>query len=439
MSGESHRRDSYELWTHEELVARVRHLEAQIDARQSGRKESQPPREGARPFDFSRATYRPVALKLSYMGAGYYGFAGQEGDSVPTIESELFKALRKAKLVNEAVDRRDWNYSRCGRTDAGVSAFGQVVALRLRSRQLSGATADGAAAVAEDCSAGLATELPYASILNNLLPPEIRILAWSPATDSFSARFDCRARRYRYYFPRLPHYDLEAMREAAQMLVGTHDFRNFCKVDPAKPIQSFTRTILRTAILENLGQAEHVEGSSELLLPSFAAFEVVGTSFLWHQVRCLVAVLLLVAEGKEPPSVVSDLLDMSKQPLDRSGRVKGRPMYAMAPEAPLVLAECTFDDGVLDWRYHDDAGDPAVAGKSRTVLGRSIYESWNNVATKELLLRQLALAIGGTVPRGPFEPWAYVWAGRHKRLMEREREPPVEDRLKPIANAQLSK
>lgn len=44
-------------------------------------------------------------------------------------------------------------------------------------------------------------EIDYVSVLNRALPPDIRILGWSPAPEGFSARFSCVSREYRYYFP----------------------------------------------------------------------------------------------------------------------------------------------------------------------------------------------------------------------------------------------
>ena len=45
-------------------------------------------------------------------------------------------------------------------------------------------------------------ELDYPKLLNRVLPPDIRVLAWCPAPPNFSARFDCKQRTYKYYFPR---------------------------------------------------------------------------------------------------------------------------------------------------------------------------------------------------------------------------------------------
>lgn len=45
-------------------------------------------------------------------------------------------------------------------------------------------------------------ELPYCKMLNRLLPKTIRIIAWSPVIEGFSARFNCGSRTYKYWFPR---------------------------------------------------------------------------------------------------------------------------------------------------------------------------------------------------------------------------------------------
>ncbi|OIW06577.1 hypothetical protein TanjilG_03971 [Lupinus angustifolius] len=78
----------------------------------------------------SHHSKRYIALKVMYFGKRFYGFAS-EAQMEPTVESEIFKALEKTRLL--VGDRKDSQYSRCGRTDKGVSAVGQVVALFLRS------------------------------------------------------------------------------------------------------------------------------------------------------------------------------------------------------------------------------------------------------------------------------------------------------------------
>merc|ERR1712187_663131 len=62
---------------------------------------------------------------------------------------------------------------------------------------------------------------------------------------------------------------------------------------------------------------------------------VVGWSFLYHQVRCIVAVLLMVGQGLEDPGIVKELLDIEKHPR--------KPHYMPADESGLVLHDCGFE------------------------------------------------------------------------------------------------
>lgn len=75
-----------------------------------------------RPFDFSQHGRRHVAVRLAYLGWGYQGFASQ-ANTDNTVEAKLFQALLQTRLVES---RQTANYHRSGRTDKGVSAFGQV-------------------------------------------------------------------------------------------------------------------------------------------------------------------------------------------------------------------------------------------------------------------------------------------------------------------------
>ncbi|THF95564.1 hypothetical protein TEA_006221 [Camellia sinensis var. sinensis] len=65
------------------------------------------------------------------------------------------------------------------------------------------------------------------------------------------------------------------------------------------------------------------------------AVKITGTAFLWHQVRCMVAVLFLIGQGLESPNVIDTLLDIDMMPR--------KPQYIMAPEIPLVLLSCEFE------------------------------------------------------------------------------------------------
>eukprot|EP00752_Nemacystus_decipiens_P008308 g7426.t1 len=85
-----------------------------------------------RDFDHSRWRKRAVAVQLMYEGGNYAGFCSQSEGNEDTVEKRLFHALSTTKLV-EDITTGD-NYSRCGRTDRGVSALGNVITVSMRSK-----------------------------------------------------------------------------------------------------------------------------------------------------------------------------------------------------------------------------------------------------------------------------------------------------------------
>eukprot|EP01060_Flectonema_neradi_P030846 TRINITY_DN4559_c0_g1_i1.p1 TRINITY_DN4559_c0_g1~~TRINITY_DN4559_c0_g1_i1.p1 ORF type:complete len:378 (+),score=59.95 TRINITY_DN4559_c0_g1_i1:100-1233(+) len=258
-----------------------------------------------RAFDMSKYTRRQVALKYSYLGGQYAGLAIQ--DHVDnTVEAVLFTALKKVKLVTEE-EKIPNGYSRCGRTDKGVSALGQVSSMSLR------------------CGT---PDLDYTTMLNNVLPADIRIHGWSYVDDSFNARFACSGRIYKYFFTR-GDKNMDILKEASKKLVGEHDFRNFAKLDVVN-VSNFVRKIYAINIT-------HDEGTDS------GVITIVGTAFLYHQVRCMVAVLFDIACGNEEPKLIDRLLDIKETP--------ARPTYQMAGYEGLVLWDCLFP--AISWQSSD--------------------------------------------------------------------------------------
>jgi len=342
-------------------------------------------------FDMSKYRQRNVAMQVQYEGGPYFGFASQAGECEETIEKHLFDALLKLRLIES---RKTCSYSRCGRTDRGVSALGQVVAFSLRSnipcnlddelvprhpgdgvmvtkpkqqhqatkkiKQAGGGRGGGGGGMSEvvvddDANGGRkrketeeeeeeeekeagkgkrmeqfttenVKEIDYCVLMNRCLPEGIRVLGWCEVSPDFSSRFSAAYRTYRYFFVR-NNLDVEAMHQAAQLLVGTHDFRNLCKIDMAN-VTNFRREIYSAQVVCFSENEKSPEESVWML-------EIRGIAFLWHMVRCIMSILLLVGERGESPSVVSHLLDVETN--------AAKPHYSMAPEAPLVLHQCGFD------------------------------------------------------------------------------------------------
>lgn len=184
----------------------------------------------------------------------------------------------------------------------------QVITIDLRSTQFCGGLGISVPEHVDVSIKNKATgsEVPYVKMLNRVLPQDIRILDWSPAAEGFSARFDCKSRTYRYYFPR-GSLDVTLMAEAAKrwlkthklwMLMlplnvtvliwwfvnpdryeGTHDFRNLCKMDVGNGVLQFERTILSASVKPVQPQDISSTGPYDVFI-----FEIKGLAFLYHQV-----------------------------------------------------------------------------------------------------------------------------------------------------------
>jgi tRNA pseudouridine38-40 synthase len=244
---------------------------------------------------------RVLRLDLEYDGAGFSGWADQPG--LRTVEGSLREAL--AVLLREPAE-----VVVAGRTDAGVHASGQVASI---------ATTSG---------------MPTARLLRGLagvLPADLSVRAVTEAARGFDARRDARARRYEYRVlpgppsalrrARVLHHpgplDPVALRDAAALLVGRHDFRAFTPTRTEHVF--FARTVTR---------CEWGERDDELVLT------VEADAFLRHMVRVIAGTLLLVGRGAWPPERVARLLD-------------GAPRGAAGPTAPahpLTLVAVRYDD-----------------------------------------------------------------------------------------------
>lgn len=392
-----------------------------------------------------------IALKFAYLGKNYNGLEYAAGNITPrpTIEEILWAALNKGRLILPtdeeamAAGQMTWkgcDYTKCGRTDKGVSAFGQVVGLRVRSnRPLPGRRQkrvpngvevnngtkweSGEEEEVETPFHPINDEIPYIHILNRLLPLDIRALAWcSDLPEDFSARFSCWERRYRYFFtnpaftptpktagislsrtrdsttglPRREGWlDIDAMQQAAKRYEGLHDFRNLCKLDATKQITDFKRRIFRSeitaveptstsaayvvgkAFAETMDQGIIEQASNHISEgPKVYQFILHGSAFLWHQVRHMMAILFLVGQGLEQPDIVDKLMDPMAYPR--------KPQYQMADDAPLVLWDCIFPDpestnreDSLDWIYAgDEPGADRRDGKGKYGIFGLVDSLW---------------------------------------------------------------
>ncbi len=206
-------------------------------------------------------------LIVEYDGTQFVGWQMQE--SGPSVQARLAEAI-KAFAGDEAIPRG------AGRTDAGVHALGQVAHVDLAKEWEPDTVRDA---------------------INALIRPDpIAVLACERVGSDFDARFSAKARHYLYriidrrgplvlererawgVFRQL---DADSMHDAAQALIGHHDFTTF------RSTECQAKSPMKT--LDRLDVARHGE---------IIRVEASARSFLHHQVRSMVGSLKLVGEGK---------------------------------------------------------------------------------------------------------------------------------------------
>ncbi|MDO4806886.1 MAG: tRNA pseudouridine(38-40) synthase TruA [Coriobacteriales bacterium] len=259
-----------------------------------------------------------LVLKVGYRGAGFSGYAEQDGER--TVAGELRRAL-------EVLLRRPCELTCAGRTDAGVSALAQYVSLPVMAREL---------------------EREPRRVWRSLMaitPEDISIRGLYVADQGFSARFDAQSRSYRYRIacgnaqPVLAwdyawwvrnELDVESMSEAVQALVGEHDFRSFCKVSSAQKLLEDGRSTNRCVTRAEVTCV--CECGEDLI-----AIDVDGNAFLHNMVRIIVGSLVEVGRGNRS----AEWLQRALVACDR------RAAGPTAPAKGLVFQNVVYPTGAL--------------------------------------------------------------------------------------------
>ncbi len=217
-------------------------------------------------------------ITIEYDGTPFLGWQRQADG--PSVQGALEEALQK--FSGEAAGVRG-----AGRTDSGVHALGQVAHFDLQKAW---------------------EPFKIREALNfHLRPAPVSVLECAPVADDFDARYSASARHYRYRIlsrrapPALDRnrvwwlpieLDATAMHEAAQALVGRHDFTTFraAQCQAASPLKTLDRLDV-----SRWGEEIVIEASAR--------------SFLHNQVRSMVGSLKLVGEGKWRPSDLKAALE----------------------------------------------------------------------------------------------------------------------------------
>jgi len=238
-------------------------------------------------------------LTLEYDGTRYRGWQSQKNTD-RTVQGVLLRAARE--LLGE-----DASVGGAGRTDAGVHALAQVAHLKARKK---------------------AADREIEHGLNDRLPFDVNVLAVESAAPGFHARHDARSRTYLYRISRRrtafdkrlvwwvkDRLDFSAMRDAAALFTGRHDFASFCENPSGQE-----STIVAVEKSEVLDWAHEVH------------FRIEASHFLWKMVRRLTGALVEVGRGNLDAEGVTKLLKQ-KSP---------EPAKWTAPPSGLFLEKVTY-------------------------------------------------------------------------------------------------
>ncbi len=254
-------------------------------------------------YYFGRYLMRNIKLTLSYDGTAFSGWQTQPG--FRTVQETLETAI--AKVTDEAPIRANGS----GRTDAGVHAVGQVANFRSSTRL--------------ECDTIIRA-------INAHLPDDVAVTEAAEVQQDFDANRHALRKLYRYVIhdgvvpsPFLRRYccqsrqklDAEAMRRAAQALVGRHDFHSFETNWPNRA--SSVRTITHLA-LSRVGD--------------WIWLDVEADGFLYNMMRAIAGTLMNVGRGFWPESEVAAILAAADR--DQAGPT--------APAQGLFLMRVTYED-----------------------------------------------------------------------------------------------
>lgn len=236
----------------------------------------------AAPTLFPESGFRRLRLDIAYDGTHFFGWATQPGHR--TLQDLIEEAISRISQTN--IDSIV-----AGRTDAGVHATGQVIHVDVPDAMFD-------------------RDLTYLDLrykLNRILDEDVRIMNVSDAPEGFHARFSALRRYYSYKIldnndviaPLSRHdvaswyrpLDAARMNEASKLLLGHHDFAAFCKFKVGG-------TTIRT-----LEKYEWHRSDEGLLVA-----DVVADAFCYSMVRNLVGAVVCVADGRQSPAWIAQLL-----------------------------------------------------------------------------------------------------------------------------------
>lgn len=229
---------------------------------------------------------RNIKLIVEYDGSRYFGL--QKQPNKETVQSEIERAIKEVTSEDITI-----NYS--GRTDAGVSAYGQVISFNTN------------------------TDIPADKLcmaLNAHLKNSIIVQSAEDVDSSFHPRYSCKGKKYMYVINNSKYgsaiyrkneyhvpqrLDVESMKEAIKYFEGTHDFKGFKASGTSN--KDSVRTIYEAQIRTDNDRIYII---------------LRGNGFLYNMVRIITGTLIDVGLGKIQPKEITSIIQ--SQDRKRAGK-----------------------------------------------------------------------------------------------------------------------
>ncbi len=239
-----------------------------------------------------------LAVKFAYDGSIFHGSQRQSDDDPLSVEGRIVNAMRKVGAIPQDGDPPVRISSR---TDAGVSALGNVLSVDTDMAP-------------SDLLPALNANLDSVWCIGSALMRDAQNVRWA------------NARWYRYHLSPGTRISVTDLNDALSLFVGEHDFAHLSRKDEEKN----TVTVMERA------SAADLSGNGELI-----ALDLVGTRFLWNQVRRMVGASLRMVSGDISREDISSILKGGRL----SGRLRDvRDRIPSMPPTGLILMDVIYKD-----------------------------------------------------------------------------------------------
>jgi len=254
---------------------------------------------------------RHIKLTLQYDGTSYSGWQVQEKET--TVQGLLEDAL--STITGERT-----RITGASRTDAGVHALGQVAVFRTGS--------------------GHSPEI-FIRAVNANLPNDVRIITAEECGPDFHPRYDAESKKYSYLISHTGAYsvfleryswsmpyklNIDAMREAARFLAGTHDFSCF------RASGCSSKHPVRTIHNIEIAELQSIEFIGLQFNVPVVKISITANAFLRHMARNIAGTLVDIGRGRSAPERMEEILE------SKDRRTAGR----TAPACGLFLEKITY-------------------------------------------------------------------------------------------------